>query len=271
MGEIKKISFDDESPYIKERVRKYWSKRADGFMRLREAELESEKAERWTEEIISRLPKSTAQEHYKILDIGCGSGFFEVLLGRLGFNITGIDLTGEMVEAASELIEVYGIDRGRVRAEVMDAEKPRFPDESFDVIIMRNLTWTLPHPVEAYLEWHRILKPGGILLNYDAEYAKGAHRLKNPENTAHGDISDELKEECHNIYHMLAISSLDRPEWDYHVLKAAGFEHIEIDREVGDRIYGEKDEFYVPERMFGIIAYKPCQNTDKELDSVLDN
>lgn len=27
---------------------------------------------------------------------------------------------------------------------VMDAEAPDFPDEEFDVIVSRNLTWTLP-------------------------------------------------------------------------------------------------------------------------------
>ncbi len=33
---------------------------------------------------------------------------------------------------------------------VMDAENPEFADESFDVVISRNLTWTLPHADRAY-------------------------------------------------------------------------------------------------------------------------
>ena len=56
-----------------------------------------------------------------------------------------------------------------------DAEKLDFADESFDVVISRNLTWTLPHPIDAYQEWMRVLKKGGVLINFDAEYAKGAH------------------------------------------------------------------------------------------------
>ena len=32
--------------------------------------------------------------------------------------------------------------------------------------------WNLPHPETAYAEWLRVLAPKGILLNYDAEYAK---------------------------------------------------------------------------------------------------
>ncbi len=44
---------------------------------------------------------------------------------------------------------------------VMDAEKLEFEDGSFDVVISRNLTWTLPHVKEAYGEWRRVLKRRG--------------------------------------------------------------------------------------------------------------
>ena len=43
----------------------------------------------------------------------------------------------------------------------MDAENLRFADESFDVVISRNLTWTLPDVKSAYREWVRVLKKGG--------------------------------------------------------------------------------------------------------------
>ena len=35
---------------------------------------------------------------------------------------------------------------------VMDAEKLEFEDNSFDVVISRNLTWTLPEAAQAYKE-----------------------------------------------------------------------------------------------------------------------
>ena len=41
---------------------------------------------------------------------------------------------------------------------------------AFDVIVTRNLTWDLPHPESAYREWHRVLRSGGILLNFDANW-----------------------------------------------------------------------------------------------------
>ena len=53
-----------------------------------------------------------------------------------------------------------------VRADVQNLEKMQ--DESMDVIVTRNLTWNLEEPQKAYEEWYRVLKKGGILLNFDA-------------------------------------------------------------------------------------------------------
>jgi len=253
MGELHYIAFEEEANDIKDKVESYWTKRADSFFQLRRDEIESEKASRWLEEIKAILP---AKEGLNILDLGCGAGFFEVLLGREGHQVTGIDLTEEMIEKAQEMIRIYGLDSAKVNAICGDAENPDFEDETFDVIITRNLTWTLPHPIDAYKQWFRVLKKGGVLINFDAEYAKGAHNLTSPENIAHKDIPLELKEECHDIYHMLTISMLDRPEWDRLILEEIGFAEINCDTEFSSRMFIEHDEFYIPDKMFCIKATK---------------
>lgn len=253
MGELHHIAFEDEAEDIKDKVESYWTKRAEGFFDLRHDEIESNKAERWHKEIEQLLP---AGQKLKILDLGCGAGFFEVILGKLGHDVTGIDLTEEMIAKANEMIRIYGIDESKVKAITGDAEATGFADETFDVVISRNLTWTLPHPIDAYKDWFRVLKKGGVLINFDAEYAKGAHNLKSPENLAHRFIPDSLKEECHNIYHMLTISMLDRPDWDSHILSEIGFEDVSVDASFGERIFIERDEFYIPDKMFSIRAVK---------------
>jgi len=116
--------------------------------------------------------------------------------------------------------------------------------------------WNLPHPETAYAEWLRVLAPKGILLNYDAEYAKDHHRQKLPALNAHVDVSAELLNECHNIYHMLEISLFERPRWDLEILKALGSCSCSVDQSVGDRIYAEQDIFYIPVPMFCIKAVK---------------
>ena len=140
--------------------------------------------------------KIGAEKPLNILDVGCEAGYFIVLLGLKGYDVTGIDLTRAMIDMANELIDMNGPYECDLKAIVMDGENLDFPDESFDVIITRNLTWTLPHPVRAYSEWYRVLKKEGMLLNFDAEYAKGAHNLKNQDAPAHKIISKEMKEEC---------------------------------------------------------------------------
>ena len=253
MGELHHIAFEEEAGNIKDKVESYWTKRAESFFELRHDEIESEKSAKWLEEIKQLLP---AGESLNILDLGCGTGYFEVILGRDGHKVTGIDLTEEMITKANEMIRIYGLDSNDVKAMVGDAENVAFADESFDVVITRNLTWTLPHPIDAYKDWYRVLRKGGVLLNFDAEYAKGAHNLNSPENIAHKNVSKELADECHDIYHMLTISTLDRPEWDVHILEEIGFKDIITDKTFGDRIFVERDEFYIPDKMFSIKAMK---------------
>jgi ubiquinone/menaquinone biosynthesis C-methylase UbiE len=253
MGKLHYIAFEDEANDIKEKVESYWTKRAESFFNIRHDEIESNKAQRWLDEIQALLQ---TKDSLNILDVGCGTGFFEVLLGSKGHTVTGIDLTPEMIERSNEMIRIYGLENDKVKCQVGDAEHLDFADEVFDVVITRNLTWTLPHPIDAYKEWYRVLKKGGILINFDAEYAKGAHNLKSPENIAHKDIPDSMKDEMHDIYHMLTISMLDRPQWDAHILDEIGFKNITFDKEYGSRIFIEKDEFYIPDKMFSIRAEK---------------
>lgn len=143
-----------ESDSRKERIAGYWSKRSDSFQAQRRAELHSSMADRWLLEIQKYLPK----RKLKILDVGCGSGFFTILLGKQGHEVLGTDLTPDMITKSRELAKEEETD---CRFEIMDAENLDFPDETFDVVISRNLTWTLPDAGHAYEEWCRVLKKGG--------------------------------------------------------------------------------------------------------------
>ena len=66
-----------------DRIENYWSKRSDDFFDLRIEELKSDKRQLWQDEIIANLPD---KEHLKILDVGCGPGFFSVILTSLVFH-----------------------------------------------------------------------------------------------------------------------------------------------------------------------------------------
>lgn len=236
---------NDPKKYISD----YWRDRANNFAKLRQEELSSEKHQLWQQEISAHLPSGKS---LNILDIGCGAGFFSILLAQMGHTVTGIDITPAMIADAQKLGQAYQCS---ISFEVMDAEHLTFADASFDVVIARNVTWNLPNPQLAYSEWLRVLRPCGLLMNYDAEYARDHHRPL-PVRNAHASVSDELLERCHNIYHMLDISVCDRPAWDEAALLKAGARSVSIDKSVGSRIYPHEDDFYIPAPMFGIFATK---------------
>ena len=242
----------------KERIVNYWEKRSDSFLEQRRAELHSAMADRWMKEIQAQLPKENKK--LRILDVGCGAGFFTILLAKAGHQVTGIDLTPDMIKNARILAQEEGAD---CEFTVMDAENPEFPDDTFDVIISRNLTWTLPDAARAYKEWIRVLKTGGILINADANY--GADDFSDtadlPANHAHFTVGDAMMQECEEIKRQLPISSYVRPAWDLETLGKLGINRFSIDLGISSRIYTKKDEFYNPTPMFLICGEKnKCNN-----------
>ncbi|MEF2771012.1 MAG: methyltransferase domain-containing protein [Blautia caecimuris] len=236
----------------KERIVSYWEKRSGDFLEHKRAELHSPMAERWLCEIKNQLPQD---RNLRVLDVGCGAGFFSVLLAKEGYQVTGVDLTPDMVENARTLAEEEKTD---CEFFVMDAENLRFADESFDVVISRNLTWTLPDVKSAYREWVRVLKKGGILLNFDANYGLSdfTDLCELPDNHAHQEIGDDMMRECEEIKRQLPISSYSRPAWDLETLGAMKLQEFSVDLGISSRIYVEKDEFYNPTPMFMLRTCK---------------
>lgn len=238
---------------IKHRVTHYWSNRADSFEQQRLREFDSEKRERWLAELRRYLPQGKT---LRILDVGTGTGFFACLLAAEGHKTVGIDLTPNMIEHAKHMAAVLGLD---ARFQLMDAEEPDFEPESFDVLVTRNLTWTLPHIEKAYREWYRILKPGGILINFDADYCaaledEDEHDL--PANHAHKLVPDCMMQENDAITMEIGAYHGPRPQWDVQLLIEAGFERVTVDTGVYRRIYAEIDEFFNPTPIFTIAAFK---------------
>lgn len=245
---VREPEYDDR----KEQIVHYWEKRSESFLEQRRSELANPIAKRWMKEIEKQIP---AGRRLKILDVGCGAGFFSILLAKEGHEVFGIDLTPEMIENAIQLAEEENAD---CCFQVMDAENPMFADETFDVVISRNLTWTLPNAEHAYGEWMRVLKTGGVLLNFDANYGKEdvADTKGLPEAHAHFKVGNEMLEECERIKSQLPISRKNRPAYDVAVLCENTAGEIRIDTSLGKRIYLEKDELYNPAPMFSICAVK---------------
>lgn len=233
---------------IKGMMTSYWAERADTFSELRAREYQGYKRKLWTSELLRYLPEN---KKLNILDIGTGTGYFCFILGEYGHQMTGIDLTPEMIEDAKRTSSAIGIP---AEFYVMDAEDPQLEPHSFDAIVTRNLTWQLPDMEKAYKKWHGLLKPGGILINFDADYCREHITEPLPENHAHKNVSAKLTQDYERMKEYLRHCQQPRPQWDVTLLEKAGFQEIVVDTDVWKRIYAEKDEFYNPTPIFTITA-----------------
>lgn len=233
---------------IKEDMEQYWSQRAEQFSALRQREFSNIKHEQWLAELNRYIPK---EKRLNILDIGTGSGFFAFLLAEQGHRLTGIDLSPRMIDKAKKFADELGLS---IDFFVMDAERPYFAPQSFDLIVTRRLTWALPNLLAAYQAWHELLKPGGMLLNFDADYCHKQPCTKNLPCHAHKDITAELMREYERIRQQLQELQQLRPHWDLELLSQAGFSNITLDESVWQRVYTTIDEFYDPTPGFAISA-----------------
>lgn len=98
----------------------------------------------------------------KVLDVGCGTGFYYPLLSQHARSIVGVDVSDSMLGEARQLIERRGLSNCSVQE--CSALDLTFEDASFDVVHC----WDVLHHVSdiprTLTEIHRVLKPGGRLI-----------------------------------------------------------------------------------------------------------
>ena len=236
---------DDRSTLENENLA-YWTGRAPSYSDINNAELAGENRIRWStaiEKCVSKHFGNASHSDVRALDIGTGPGFFAIILAELGYDVTAVDMTPEMLnEARKNAGELSDI----IHFLQMNAEHLAFEDSSFNMVISRNLTWNLPHPEEAYREWCRVLAPDGILINFDSNWyrylfdndARAGYEADRRNCAARG-IEDQNVGEGFDIMERIALemplSRADRPAWDISALSDLGMKvsaHENIWREV---------------------------------------
>ena len=101
----------------------------------------------------------------RVLEVGIGTGINAALYPR-DCTVTGIDLSGPMLEKARERIARKQVDN--VRLLEMDAADLRFPDNTFDIVYAPYVISVVPDPVAVAREMRRVCRPGGriVILNH---------------------------------------------------------------------------------------------------------
>lgn len=90
----------------------------------------------------------------KALDVGCGRGYSLMLFKEHGHEVVGLTLGGEDAEhcASQGFHTVFE-----------DMSFTSFPDGHFDIVWARHCLEHSPWPLLTLTEWHRILKPAGVI------------------------------------------------------------------------------------------------------------
>jgi SAM-dependent methyltransferase len=94
----------------------------------------------------------------RVLDAGCGTGWFTEYFVTQGAVVTGLDISGEMVERTRARVPEATVIQANL------AEPLKLEEASFD-LVLSSLTlqylesWTL-----TFSEFSRILKPGGLFI-----------------------------------------------------------------------------------------------------------
>lgn len=95
-------------------------------------------------------------EKMRVLDFGCGSGYFVSKLAETGYQSYGLDISSEAVQ--------FGQRQGIKNLAVMNSHKLNFDDGYFDCILAMDVLEHLEDESWAIKEIERVLAPGGIAI-----------------------------------------------------------------------------------------------------------
>jgi ubiquinone/menaquinone biosynthesis C-methylase UbiE len=100
-----------------------------------------------------------------VLEVAAGPGYFCIELAKLGeFKITGLDISGDLVEIAGENASEAGVKVDFIQG---NASTIPMPDAAFDLVFCSWAVKNFMEPVKALDEMYRVLRPGGTALIVD--------------------------------------------------------------------------------------------------------
>lgn len=118
--------------------------------------------------------KPSAENHYRILDVGCGMGATVIDLKKIfgrSAEVIGVDVVQMQVELGNKKLKQHAVS---AELQWYDGEHLPFNNETFDAIYTSDVLGHVQNVQEWLLEINRVLKPAGVLAMF-SESALGPH------------------------------------------------------------------------------------------------
>ncbi len=220
---------------IRDGAVRYWDERSRGYSLATRMSLNNR------EDDVRRIIRECIPDNrrLRVLDVGTGAGYAAIIMAQMGHDVVAVDYSEEMLEKARSNARQFRVDIMFIEADVENLDLDPF---SFDVIVAKDVVWSLVNPVAAYSDWIHLLRPGGYLLVidgnyyldlYDEDYAKRRRYLdmKNGvDNNLHAktNIDGVNLNRIREIAKMLPLSRERRPSWDVAAMLGMGLVDIRV-------------------------------------------
>lgn len=180
-------------------------------------------------------------ENSKVLEIGCTNGFSSIEINKLtNCNVIGIDINQNSIDNAISRILPNNLDPKKISFEYGNAEKLRFKDNTFDLIICGNALSFVSDKSKAIEELKRVLKPNGFISIVPIWY------YKQPDTDV---ISKVNKELGFNIKCTYEKDWLSYDKWNLELYYKRNFNFLEISegkiRKYAENLINNKEHLQV--------------------------
>ncbi|AKB78913.1 hypothetical protein MSHOH_2430 [Methanosarcina horonobensis HB-1 = JCM 15518] len=251
------------SETVFEQIETAWSADAGSYDQVIQKQLSNKKdVKHWQDELCLVL----GEEPLNVLDVGCGPGFFTIMLARLKHNVTSVDGAEGMVERVRINIKKEALNAKVYKGDAVLLDKEK--ENSFDAIVSRDVVWTLYDPEKAFMRWKNLLKPGGKIVIYDGNYRRDQSSLRYYVLKLTSDLINLFtegkyrKKQQHSSagigFEQLPMIRHRRPQYDRELLLKAGFSKVEVtkDRFRNSPLRLEFWRYGYQGEKFRVIAYK---------------
>lgn len=106
------------------------------------------------------LSKTGAERGAQFLDIGVGTGRFAIPLLQCGYQVTGVDISEEMMQRLRDKVGPHP----HLSLRTASAQSLPFADDTFDAAMAMQVLHLVAEWRQALAEARRVLKPGGYVV-----------------------------------------------------------------------------------------------------------